>query len=143
VKRVLIGLVVLMALAAGFMAFKMMQPPPSDLDLSLQKPSDKGLYQVAFKQENGELAVGPITTFLVELKDAQGNPVEGAEIGVDGGMPQHGHGLPTSPKLSGIVGPGNYRIDGVKFSMGGWWQFNLAITSHVGEDAVTFNVVLE
>ena len=142
-KRLLIGLVVLVALGAGFMAFKMMQPPPNDLDIRSEKATEKGLYQVAFKQESGDLAIGPITTFLLELKDKEGNPVEGAEIGIDGGMPQHGHGLPTSPKMSGVAGPGVYRIDGVKFSMGGWWQFHLDIKSPVGEDAVTFNMVLE
>ena len=62
---------------------------------------------------------------------------------VDGGMPQHGHGLPTQPKQTDEVAPGIYRIDGVKFSMTGWWEFRLNINAPFGDDSATFNIVLE
>ena len=38
---------------------------------------------------------------------------------VDGDMPQHGHGLPTRPRVTRNLGNGDYQIEGVKFQMGG------------------------
>lgn len=142
-KRSFVALALLVVLAISFMAFKMLQPVPDDLDLRSEKLTEGGLYSVAFQQEEGAATVGPITSFLATVKDARGNMVEGAVILVDGGMPQHGHGLPTQPKQTDEIASGVYRIDGVKFSMTGWWEFNLNINAPSGDDRVTFNIVLE
>jgi hypothetical protein len=81
-------------------------------------------------------------TVPVKITDAAGRPVEQALITIDGGMPEHGHGLPTQPRLGRSLGGGVYEIDGVRFSMGGWWEFKLAIESPAGADRVTFNLSL-
>jgi hypothetical protein len=78
----------------------------------------------------------------VAITDAQGAPVENAQITVHGGMPQHGHGLPTRPRVTRHVGNGIYEIEGVRFNMGGWWEFTLAIATPAGTDRVTFNLSL-
>ena len=39
-------------------------------------------------------------TVRVAIADAAGEPVDDATIGIDGGMPQHGHGLPTRPRVT-------------------------------------------
>ena len=57
-------------------------------------------------------------------------------------MPQHGHGLPTRPRVTRSLGDGIYEIEGVRFNMGGWWEFKLAITAPTGSDVVTFNLNL-
>jgi hypothetical protein len=36
-------------------------------------------------------------TIRVSVRDAEGRAIEEAQISIDGGMPQHGHGLPTRP----------------------------------------------
>jgi hypothetical protein len=76
----------------------------------------------------------------VSIRDAAGNPVDGAQIEVDGGMPQHGHGLPTQPRVTKNLGDGRYQIDGVRFNMGGWWELRLAVTAAAGTDRVIFNL---
>jgi hypothetical protein len=35
-----------------------------------------------------------------------------------------------------------YEIEGVRFNMGGWWEFKLAIAGASGADTVTFNLDL-
>src|SRR5688572_17300015 len=62
------------------------------------------------------------------VRDGDGRPVDEAKIAIDGGMPQHGHGLPTRPRVTRTLGEGAYEIEGVRFNMGGWWEFRLAIT---------------
>jgi hypothetical protein len=81
-------------------------------------------------------------TVQVAIADAEGQPIENADIGIDGGMPQHGHGLPTRPRVTRHVGNGVYEIEGVRFNMGGWWEFTLSIATASGTDLVTFNLQL-
>jgi hypothetical protein len=81
-------------------------------------------------------------TLRVAVTDAAGVPVDDANIQIDGGMPQHGHGLPTRPRVTRALGHGLYEIEGVRFNMGGWWEFKLAITAPSGSDVVTFNLAL-
>jgi len=77
----------------------------------------------------------------VLVLDATGRPVENAKISVDGGMPEHGHGLPTQPQPRSLGG-GMYDIEGVRFSMGGWWELKLSIETPESSDRVTFNLSL-
>jgi hypothetical protein len=74
----------------------------------------------------------------VKLTSPAGAPVTHAHIQVDGGMPQHGHGLPTWPQVTRELPDGGYLIEGMKFSMSGWWEIKLAID---GADRVTFTTV--
>lgn len=105
--------------------------------------SENGLYQVSLKPENAaDVKVGPIHVWLLSVADNRGQPVTGASIRVDGGMSAHGHGLPTSPAVIGEPEPGTYRIDGVKFSMGGTWQLRFEIEAPAGTDRVEFELKL-
>jgi hypothetical protein len=88
------------------------------------------------------LRVRRLQSVPVLITDAHGRPVEHASISVDGGMPEHGHGLPTRPRVTRALGAGVYEIEGVRFSMGGWWELKLAIDSAAGADSVTFNLGL-
>lgn len=76
------------------------------------------------------------------ITDAQGQLVDDAVISVDGGMPEHGHGLPTQPRVRRAEAAGRYEIEGLRFSMGGWWQLRLRIDSPAGDDLVIFNLDL-
>jgi hypothetical protein len=83
-----------------------------------------------------------LQTVPVLITDARGVPVENAVMAVDGGMPEHGHGLPTQPRVTHALGGGRYEIEGLRFNMGGWWELKLAINSAAGTDRVTFNLSL-
>jgi hypothetical protein len=81
-------------------------------------------------------------TVRVTVRDAEGRAIDEAQISIDGGMPQHGHGLPTRPRVTRNLGDGIYEIEGVRFNMGGWWEFKLVIAGSRGADTVTFNLDL-
>jgi hypothetical protein len=81
--------------------------------------------------------------WTLHIETADGKPVQNATIKVDGDMPQHGHGLPTSPRVTKYLGNGDYLIDGMKFQMGGWWLMDLTITADTQIDAVHFNMLLQ
>jgi len=141
-KWVFVGIAILAVVAGAIFAMRMLAPPPADLDLARSKASANGLYTVSIEPEVEPLQQGPLHAWFVTVAAADGRPVEDAVIAVDGGMPQHGHGLPTTPQAGAHLGEGRYRIEGVRFNMGGWWELNLTISSPVGEDSATFNIVL-
>jgi hypothetical protein len=116
---------------------------PKDLDVSLEKQSATGVYQVALVPPAQMPAVNQMHSWKVKLATPDGIPVHGARFAVDGGMPQHGHGLPTQPRVTRELADGTYQLDGMKFSMTGWWEVKLAIDGPQGADKVTFNTIIE
>jgi hypothetical protein len=105
------------------------------------RPSANRLY-VATLETEGQLRVRRMQTVRVAIVDGDGRAVEGATLSIDGGMPQHGHGLPTRPRVTQAIGDGTYVVEGVRFNMGGWWELKVTITSARGADSVTFNLSL-
>jgi hypothetical protein len=141
--RPLVARLSLAAVAAlGSLLIAGCSTPPTDLDLSLEKPSLTGLYRVAIVPPTQTPAVNHMHSWKVKLAGPDGTPVRGARFAVDGGMPQHGHGLPTQPRVTRELGDGTYQLDGMKFSMTGWWEIKLAIQGPQGADKVTFNTLV-
>ncbi|CAN5722737.1 FixH family protein [soil metagenome] len=116
------------------------RPAASEFGLG-PRTTSTGLYRVVLEPVE-PLATRRLQKVHVRVVDTADRPVDGAEMTVDGGMPQHGHGLPTRPRMTGGLGDGRYEIDGVRFNMGGWWEFKLAISAAAGTDSVTFNLDL-
>jgi hypothetical protein len=116
------------------------RPAPSEFGLG-PRASAGGRY-VATLEPAKPLRPRQMQTVRVTVRDADGRAIDEAQISVDGGMPQHGHGLPTRPRVTRNLGDGIYEIEGVRFNMGGWWEFKLAIAGSRGADTVTFNLDL-
>lgn len=121
----------------------MMDDIPADLDFSTEKMSDNGLFNVSVTSNTSPVPLNEMHTWTLTVLNAAGEPVEDAEIIVDGGMPQHGHGLPTAPEVTENLGNGTYLVEGVRFNMLGWWEFALSISSADQQDAITFNLALQ
>lgn len=142
VKKVIAVLGVLGLAVAAFIAFKMFQPIPDDLDLATTRATDAGHFSVTISPADPAYQRNSLHSWIVVISTPDGAPVEGAGILLDGGMPQHGHGLPTSPQMTEALGDGRYKIEGVQFNMRGWWEFKLAITADGVSDNITFNLVM-
>jgi hypothetical protein len=76
------------------------------------------------------------------VENAGGGAIDAAKITIDGGMPQHGHGLPTKPLVTRQLGNGDYRVEGMKFNMGGWWVVKFRVNATPGADSLVFNLKL-
>jgi hypothetical protein len=117
--------------------------PPNDLDLSLRHASTQGRYVVQMEPPAAGPAINQIHAWQIRLSAPDGTPVRHARIAVDGGMPQHGHGLPTRPQVTREVADGTYLMEGMKFSMTGWWEVKLAVQAEQGADTAVFNMVMD
>lgn len=136
-----LAVVVLVLVALGAYLAMPAAPKP-ELDQSRTRTTVNGLYVAAIEPEAPEIKQGELQTWILTVKTVDGKPVDDATVTVGGGMPDHNHGLPTAPRMTGHLGEGRYRIEGVKFSMGGWWELRFEISSAAGADTVTFNLVL-
>lgn len=135
-RNLAIGLALIMTAACTHAT----RPAESEFGLG-PRVSAQRVYTATLQPEEA-LRVRKLQTARVAISDAAGNPVENATIAVDGGMPQHGHGLPTRPRVTKQLGGGIYEIEGLRFNMGGWWELRLAIDGTAGSDIVTFNLAL-
>ena len=97
---------------------------PADLDVTLQHASRQGKFVVRMEPPD------------------TGTPVSQASMAFEGGMPQHGHGFPTRPRVTRELAPGVYALEGMKFSMTGWWDMRLAIQAGDASDTAVFNVIV-
>lgn len=116
---------------------------PKDLDLTLQHPSAQGRFVVRMDPPAAGPAINQMHAWQVRLATPEGQPVSRASIAFDGGMPQHGHGFPTQPRITREVEPGVYALEGMKFSMTGWWDMRLAIQAGDITDRAVFNVIVD
>ena len=134
--KVLIGSITL------FGAWAMFRPMPRDLDFSRSRISEAGLYRAEIRPDGDSIPQGKLQKWTLHLENAAGVPVDTAKITVGGGMPQHGHGLPTKPLVTRQLGNGDYRVEGMKFNMGGWWVVKFRVNAPAGADSLVFNLKL-
>jgi hypothetical protein len=116
--------------------------PADGLDTATTRLTDQGLFKVSYSSSAGAIPINQIHSWTLHVETAGGQTVEQAEITVDGGMPQHGHGLPTQPRVTEYLGEGNFLIEGLRFNMPGWWEVTFHIAAGDERDSVTFNLVL-
>ncbi|HXE57832.1 MAG TPA: FixH family protein [Gemmatimonadales bacterium] len=115
---------------------------PDDREFGLGPRRSAGGRYVASLQAARPIELRKLLTMRIVLTDSTGGPVDGATLAVDGGMPEHRHGLPTRPRVTRPLGQGTYQVDGVKFNMGGWWVLTFRVDAGAARDSVTFNLDL-
>lgn len=115
---------------------------PRTLDYSHTRTSESGVYRATIATPGDSISTGKLQSWTLHLETADGAPVDVASVSVDGGMPQHGHGLPTKPQVTRALGNGNHLVEGMKFNMGGWWVVKFRVSSAAGTDSLVFNLKL-
>jgi hypothetical protein len=127
----------------GMEGMAMTDDVPAELDTATTRMTEQGTYQVSITSNLDPVDINQIHSWTLYVETREGQPVENAKIAVDGGMPQHDHGFPTSPQVTRELGDGEYLVEGVKFNMAGWWEMSFAITANGQSDSITFNIVLQ
>ncbi|HEX5972132.1 MAG TPA: FixH family protein [Gemmatimonadaceae bacterium] len=129
-------------IAATLTGCMMFARPPKDLDYSRTRASEAGLYRATIRPQGDSIPKGKLQRWTLHLETSTGAPVDSATVAVDGGMPQHGHGLPTKPRVTRALGNGDHLVEGMKFNMGGWWVVKFRVSAAQGADSVVFNLSL-
>lgn len=105
----------------------------------LQQISKNGNYQATLACSTVPVT-GPFQECSLQLHNA--TDLESLIIAVDGGMPAHGHGLPTAPQAVATGQPGEYRIEGLKYSMPGEWLLGFLLDNAGQQDKIVFRFTL-
>jgi hypothetical protein len=140
VRLLLTTTVVASLLSVG--ACMMFARPPKDLDYGRTRVSEAGLYRAEIRPDGDSIPKGKLQKWTLHLETVAGAPIDAAKITIDGGMPQHGHGLPTKPLVTRQLGNGKHLVEGMKFNMGGWWVVKFRVSAATGADSLVFNLKL-
>lgn len=135
------AVIAVLVIAFVAMMFRMTYVP-NDLDTSTTVMTAQGLFRTSYVSDQQPVPINQMHSWVLHVETPDGEPVVGATIGVDGDMPQHGHGLPTRPQVTADLGNGDYLVEGVKFHMPGWWVMDFTVESEHGVDSVRFNLML-
>lgn len=105
--------------------------------------SEGGTFRVSYRSDPAILPLNALHTWKLTVATAGGEPVKDADVAVTATMPEHGHGMPTKPAVTKNLGDGTYLVEGLKFSMPGWWVLTFRIRAGAASDVVSFNVRLD
>jgi hypothetical protein len=120
--------------------------PEADADLGergITSLTEAGHYRVAMRPESEQVASGALHTWIVHVEQADGQLFAPTRLAVDGGMPQHGHGFQTLPRVTRSLGGGDFLVEGIKFHMPGDWIFRVEVVGPLGEDVARLDVLVD
>lgn len=85
-----------------------------------------------------------INDLVLELKDANGQPLDGATLQVVPWMPDHGHGSSVKPTVT-PKGGGLYDISNIYYVMPGLWQDTITVTpaGSTAQQTAVFNFCID
>jgi hypothetical protein len=102
--------------------------PKSDAaEVVITNMNVQGKYIVQMEALSESPVINKIQTWRITVKDREQQPVVGAELLLNGGMPKHNHGLATVPEAVETEIPGEYLVRGLRFHMQGEWVLDLVI----------------
>lgn len=104
--------------------------------------SEQGRYHVVAMPDTQPVPMRTLHSWTLEVRNSRNEPVNGVSFAIDGGMPAHGHGLPSQPAVTDSLGEGKYRLDGVLFNMRGDWVLRVGIAGEAGRDIANIEIDL-
>ena len=126
------------AVATGLLCLLLADLAPADEPVMYR--SDAGHYVVTFEPSTETLEINRIHSWHLTVTDTDRKLLGNLEIEVDGGMPEHDHGMPTRPQVVASKTAGHYRVDGVRFHMPGRWEIRISIFDGQRRDFVTIGI---
>lgn len=117
-------------LTLGYMSFA------SSGEALREYTSRGGHFRLTWASEVEPLAINRMHSWTIQLRSADGEPLDNAKILVSGGMPLHNHGLPSSPRVTEALGDGRYRLAGMRFHMLGEWELVFNVESGKQRDVI-------
>lgn len=115
-------------------------PGLSNLDQT--HPTQHKAFMVTARALRPPVVMDRLHTWTLTVTDPQMRPVTDARITVEGGMPAHGHGLPTAPRVSAQATPGDYAVEGLRFNMPGDWIVTFRISAGEVHDDISVRLSL-
>jgi hypothetical protein len=119
-------------------------PHPETYTLGLSATSTDKKIKVSFVDANPAPPEKGLNSWTIQVTDAQGKPVSGANISLVPFMPEHGHGSSITPQIMPMSQAGQYLVTLIDLFMPGVWQNTFTITPPSGTpETVVFNFCID
>ena len=110
----------------------------------MEKVSTDGHFRVALVESTPIPQDLTLYTWVLEVRDADGQPIDGASVVAEPTMPDHGHGtFPITTPGVAADGVGRFTLTDMDLFMAGVWQIELRITAGDVSDTAFFHFVLD
>jgi hypothetical protein len=104
-------------------------------------PSHNGVYRASLIPSPSEIDGSDQSLWTVEVRTAQGTPVDRARLAIESWMPDHERLGATAARVTAYLGDGRYRVEGLRLDRRGWWNVRLTVAAPSATDSLAFNVV--
>jgi hypothetical protein len=101
-----------------------------------------GHYRIDVRPADSPVTLGEMHDWVVHLERTDAAPARPSIVRFDGGMPSHGHGFVTAPRVTRDLGGGKFLVEGVKFHMAGAWEIRVTLTNAEGGDQVSIPITV-
>jgi hypothetical protein len=115
-----------------------------DYSAGMEKTSQNGHFRLALMSSDPIPQDLTDYTWVMELRDAQGEAIDGATLVAEPFMPEHGHG--TFPRTTDGVPngqPGQFTLSDLDLFMAGTWKVELRIAAGDLSDTVFYYFTLD
>ena len=102
----------------------------------LEGLTENGHYRVRARPAVPPVALHRMHDWVVGIELAEPSSEIPTAVHFDGGMPAHGHGFVTRPRVTRNLGNGEFLVEGVKFHMPGDWVLLVSVVGRSGSDQV-------
>ena len=106
------------------------------------RTTETGAFTITAEPGLDPIVINRIHEWTLHVETSDGQAVDDATIAIDGGMPEHEHGLPTRPEVTRSLGGGDYLVEGMKFNMTGYWELQVSVEAAGTRDVAVFELVL-
>ncbi len=110
----------------------------SETRFPLEGETEAGLYRVTVRPAREPLRLHEMHDWVVGIELAGPDSPVPSAVQFDGGMPSHGHGFPTRPRVTRNLGGGEFLVEGVRFHMPGAWVVSVTVSSGTSSDRVVW-----
>ena len=112
-------------------------------NLAKKVVTESGAYLVRLRPREDHFLIGESQAWIASITDAQGIAFTPSVLYLDGGMPGHGHGLPSAPRFTQHLGGADYLLEGMTLNMPGDWRFVVTVGGAAGTDSAVFDLNIQ
>ena len=109
--------------------------------LSFTRVTSSGRFQATLTPSVQPIPINTVHSWTLQLVSLGSQAAEIQELGLEGGMAGHTHGLATAPEIQPGDHPGQFQVKGLRFQMSGTWDLKLVLVNAAGVwDRAVFSV---
>ncbi len=109
-------------------------------DARFHAVSEAGHFVVELEPRTRPIPLAQLHEWTLRVERSDGEVVSPSHLRLAGGMPAHGHGLVTAPRVTRVLSDREWLVEGMKFHMGGAWELRVEVVADGVGDLAVFDI---